>query len=112
MIANVEVTGNTFASNFDSLTFYEQHELERASHIMALGVHQYLLRGNKFEYNTGIFEVLGPDKMPTYASYLPKEVFKYPTSPLIRMTVPRKADDFKADLLMNAEEDFLAFYKD
>ena len=67
----VRLIQNNFYNNWESVNFFEQHDLPRASHFMSDGGAYYNITGNTFDVDGAIFDVLAEAELPSYTNYLP-----------------------------------------
>lgn len=82
------IEGNTFRDNDDGITFYEAHDLPRASLFMARGGKNFLIENNvithmPLDYYGGAIVAL-----KNYYNWLPRNYWMSLHSPLFRLDIP------------------------
>ena len=95
----VNIEDNTFIDNQDGVTFWEEHNLPRASHLYADGPGSYNVTNNDFLKTGSMFEVYADEKLETYTAHLPSDYFNHLQSPMFRINIPEGIDTFYEDLL-------------
>ena len=108
----LDVQYNEFTGNQDGVAFYEEHTLERASHIFHEGPGLVNITANVFENLEAMFYSVADDSIPTYVGHLPDYYFNHLQSPLIRVKFPEQVDYLYDTLVASDDDDLVEYYSD